>query len=62
MEIIYQVLRVLNMLERERLTYAALNGLDVLASDILNAFLSSPSFQKHFLTESWDLRMFIRRP
>ena len=31
------------------LTYAALNGIDVFAADILNAYLQAPSSQKHFI-------------
>ena len=30
-------------------TYAALNGLDVFAADIRNAYLQAPSSQKHYI-------------
>ena len=34
---------------RIALTYAALNGLDVCAADIQNAYLQAPSSQKHYI-------------
>ena len=30
-------------------TYAALNGLDIYAADIRNAYLQAPSSQKHYI-------------
>eukprot|EP00957_Ditylum_brightwellii_P205881 15345836-Ditylum_brightwellii.AAC.1 len=30
-------------------TYAALNGIDILAANIPNAYLQAPSFQKHYI-------------
>ena len=31
------------------LTYAALNGIDIMAADIQNAYLQAPSSQKHYI-------------
>ncbi len=30
-------------------TYAALNGIDVMAADILNAYLQAPTSEKHYI-------------
>ena len=34
---------------RMALTYATLNGIDVMAADIKNAYLQAPSSEKHYV-------------
>jgi hypothetical protein len=44
---------------RIALTYAALNGLEVCAADIRNAYLQEPSSNKDYIIENWIITAFI---
>ena len=37
------------------LTYAALHGIDIMAGDIRNAYIQSPTSEKHFIVCDADL-------